>query len=117
MIEEVVKYLGSPGVTFALGGFCGFVASRLTMTASERSQYRQRLRDNGVKHTQDKERRYIDFTNAMRTYCNKTGSPSLDDFHAISTSGDMYFNELKIIADSILSGNIDSGSRDNTFVP
>jgi hypothetical protein len=116
-LKEILEILGNPGVTFALGGVCGFLATRLTMTASERAQRRQQIYDNGVKHKQDREKRYLDFTNAMRSYVSKPESPTLDDFHSVSTTGDLYFGELMIIADAILAGNVDNGSRDNNFVP
>lgn len=117
MIDEALKYLANPGVTFVLGGICGFIATRLTMTASERSQHRQRIYDNAVKHMQEREKRYVEFCNAMRAYVNKQSSPTLDDFHSIATTGDLYFNELMIVADAILSRNIDRNSRDQNFVP
>jgi hypothetical protein len=115
--DEALKFATHPGITFVVGGICGFVATRLTMTASERSQHRQRIYENSVRRKKEKEERYLAFVNAITSYCNKAEKPTLDDFQSIATSGDMYFNELKIIADSILSGHIDRNSRDHTFVP
>lgn len=116
-LDEFITYAGNPGVTFVLGGICGFLGTRFTMSAAERKNYKQSQYQNGLNHKQEKEKRYIEFTNAMREYASRSGQPTLNEFHNISTSGDLYFNELRLIADAILDGNIDSGSRDRTFVP
>ena len=116
-LDELLQYAGNPAVTFVVGGICGFLGTRFTMSAAERKNYKQTQYENALKHKKAKEERFVAFTRAMRDYVNKGGPPSLDEFHSISTSGDLYFSELRIIADAILDGNVDPGSRDRTFVP
>jgi hypothetical protein len=40
----------APAITFVLGGICGFLGTRLTMTKSERMAHRQKLFENSVAH-------------------------------------------------------------------
>ena len=121
---DLEAFLGSPAgqvvvpfITFLIGGIGGFWTSRFTLSKAERKEVQQRLYENAVRHKQDRERYLGEFTAAMRRYISKEGDATLDDFHSIACTGDLYFNEMKIVADAILGGNIDAHSRDHTFVP
>ncbi|MGY4334933.1 hypothetical protein ACVWWG_009401 [Bradyrhizobium sp. LB7.2] len=116
-IDELWAFITAPGTTFVVGGVAGFLANRITMTASERSAHRQRLYENGNSHKREKEKRYLEYVSALGTYCAKIDPATLSDFQIVSTAGELYFNELKIIASAILDGRIDAASARDTFVP
>lgn len=65
----------------------------------------------------EKEKRYLEYVNALSSYCTKTDPASLVDFQSIATTGEFYFNELKIIASAILDGRIDLASARDGFIP
>ncbi|MFL1875217.1 hypothetical protein ACIKT0_08385 [Hansschlegelia beijingensis] len=110
--------ISNPFLTYALGGVSGFAATRFTMTKAEKSAVSQKKYENSVKHKKDKEDYANKFAAAMAAYVNKPKDElKLDDLITVANSGNMYFNELRIISDAILGGHIDASSRDRTFVP
>ena len=102
-----------PIVTFMLG----FIVSRFTMTKKERLDFAQVQFNNAKALMEARHARFQEFTTAMKRYATKTEEPDLDDFFQIATTGENYFYQLKITGDAILSGKVDSKSRDNTLVP
>jgi hypothetical protein len=120
-LDDALIFLGRPAVlpaiTFVVGGICGFVATRFTMSASERSSHQQQLYENSNNHKREREKRYLDYTNALQAYCSKAEPATLADFQIVATTGDLYFNELKIIAAAILEGRTDPASAKDSFVP
>jgi len=121
MLDDLLAFIAKPAVlpaiTFVVGGVFGFLATRFTMTASERSAHKQRLYDNSNSHKREKEKRYLEYVNALGAYCAKTDPASLADFQSVATTGELYFNELKIIASAILDGRIDLASGRDDFIP
>lgn len=117
MIEEAVSVIASDAFKIVGGFVGGFLVSRLTMSKAERKQHQQRLYENSREHRSRKEERYLAFSNALHAYVEKKGRGDLKDFHHIATSGELYFGELRMIADAILGGKVDRDARDNTFVP
>lgn len=122
--EEIAKFLASPegkiaipALTFVVGGICGFIATRFTMPADKREELKDRRHQIGVSHQAEKDKAYAAFCNALKRYIDKADEPSLDDFFDVSTTGDLYFSRLKIMADAVITGNVDTYSRDNNFVP
>jgi len=123
-LNEVIAYLNPEGSRFlfgaawtAIGGVGGFLVSRFTLSKAERKTVEQQMYENADKHAGRRAEKYKAFSDVLLQYCNKADAPTLDDFFAISTAGDNYFNELRAIADAVLAGKIDKGMRDNTFVP
>lgn len=116
-LPEILKVLSHPAVMFMLGGVAGFLTSRFTMTKAERRGVQQTVYENSVRHQQQREERYKAFCDALRSYAQREDRAALNDFQAISTAGDLYFNELRIVADAILGNNIDRLTRQNTFIP
>ena len=51
LLDVITKPTVLPAITFVVGGVCGFIGTRLTMTASERSAHKQRLYENSNSHT------------------------------------------------------------------
>ncbi|AXK82253.1 hypothetical protein DW352_18025 [Pseudolabrys taiwanensis] len=119
--DQALTLLGAPNVwsvvTFVTGGVMGFFVKVLAMSASERSAHKQRLYENSNAHKRERERRYLDYTNAISAYCLKTDKPTLADFQSVATTGELYFNELKIMAAAVLDGRTDPASAKNSFVP
>ena len=60
---------------------------------------------------------YLKYTAAISQYADAPSDDDLDHFLAIATTGDSYFNDLKIIADAILANNLDPQARDSTLIP
>jgi hypothetical protein len=120
-LEELLAFVAKPqvlpAITFVAGGVSGFVATRFTMTASERSAHKQRLYENSNSHKREKDKRYLEYVNALSSYCTKTDAVSLVDFQSVATTGELYFSELKIIGSAILDGRIDPASARDSFVP
>lgn len=120
-MEELLAFIAKPAVlpaiTFVVGGVFGFLATRFTMTASERSAHKQRLYENSNSHKREKEKRYLEYVDALRAYCAKTEPISLADFQSVATTGELYFNELKIVASAVMDGRIDTVSARDTFIP
>lgn len=120
MLDELLAFIAKPAVlpaiTFVVGGICGFVATRFTMSASERSAHKQRLYENANSHKREKEKRYIEYVGALRSYCDKVDPATLADFQSVATSGELYFSELKIIASAVLDGRVDAASARDSFV-
>lgn len=114
-IEKILSSPAMPFITFVLGGVLGFLGTRLSMTKAERVGVEQQKYENGVNHRKAKEERYVALKQALETYVAKDGSPTLEDFQKVSAAAELYFSELRVIADAILSDRIDRHSR-NTFV-
>jgi hypothetical protein len=121
MLDDLLAFIAKPAVlpaiTFVVGGVFGFLATRFTMSASERSTHKQRLYENSNSHKREKEKRYLEYVSALGAYCAKTDPATLADFQSVSTTGELYFNELKIIAAAVLDGRIDTTSARDTFIP
>lgn len=100
-------------VTFVLG----FIISRYTMTKNESLQHKLRLQEQSNKLSETLNLKYNDFIVALGKYINNESASSLDDFNEISLKGEAYFTQLKIISDTINSGNLDVSSVRNTHAP
>lgn len=101
-----------PIVTFVLG----FLLSRLTMTKKERRDFEQGQYNNALALADQQKKAYESFTSALQAYVAKKQN-SFEDFMAISSTGDTYFYQLKLVGDAILSGKIESHMRDATLLP
>lgn len=118
--DDLLKLLADPAmpvITFVVGGVCGFLVSRYTMSKAERKDHEQVQYQNGLDLRNEKEARVQAFQNAMVAYIKNEEAPSLDDFFLLSTTGNSYFNYLKNIADAIVQEKVDKHVRDNTFIP
>ncbi|WJI74829.1 MULTISPECIES: hypothetical protein [unclassified Mesorhizobium] len=121
-LDKVWAWLNTPGatatvstITFVVGGVLGFLARSLTSTPAERQQQRQRLYENGLHHKTEREKRYVEFCDAIGVYIEKKkieAKLTLDDFQSISKAGDLYFSELKMASDAIIGNSIDKVSRE-----
>ena len=124
MTSNFFEYLSNPSnqitvnaLMFLVGTLFGLIASRLTMTKAERKSYQQTIYDNGLNLSRELEQKYKVFCDTLQAYASKRGKITLEDFRLVSTAGDMYFGELKVICEAILTGKIDADSRDRNFVP
>jgi hypothetical protein len=95
----------------------GWFGARFTMTKKERRDFEQKQFENGRDLMAAQHEKYREFAMALSQYINKEGEPTLDDFFKIATAGDTYLYQQKIVGDAILSGKVDTLSRDNTLVP
>ena len=101
---------------FVIGGVLGFLVSRFTFSKSEKAAHKQKIYENTIGHQRSIEERYKDFTSALSEYISSDTS-HLDNFVKVSRSGDLYFSELKIVANACLGSNIEKSARDQIFVP
>ena len=105
-------------VLIPIGTFIlGFITSRFTMTKKERKDHLSRLQETSNKLSAELNDRFQAFTAILNKYVQKVGEPDLDDFFNISTTGESYFSQCRTICDSILSGNVDKKSIENTHLP
>lgn len=125
MTERLTELLAIPGfayafgaVWFMLGSVTGFLTSRFTRTKAEGDLQRQRLYDNGERLVREKDAKYQTFVGTMQKVLQKeTSELTLEDFIELSSAADLYFSELRNIANACLSANVTASSRDNNFVP
>lgn len=118
--SNVFLLLNEPGVTFALGGVLGFLVSRFTRTRAEKDQHASAQAERADRLDKARMERYVAFTDVMaRLWSKRENNENFDlnDFHSVASAGDLYFNEMKRVADAILDGGVGSGSRDRTFIP
>ena len=92
----------------------GFITSRFTMTKKERKDYKAKLQDNSNSMLKSLDEQFQKFTLALREYTSIEGAPTSLEFYKVATTGEGYFTQMKMICDSILSGNVDSQSVMNT---
>lgn len=118
-LDLIAFVLKVPGLQFSVGGVLGFLLSRYTRTKGEKDVYDQRLFDNSDRLKRSKDEKYRTFVVALQAtiQAKENASVTLNDFHRLATSGDLYFSELRNIADACLTGQVNKVSRDNTFVP
>lgn len=102
-----------PIITFIAGVF----VSRLSMSKKERKDHRAMLQEVSNRLSESLQKRFDEFVQAMHEYDQKEGNPTFNDFFNISTKGEAYFSQIKIICDSINSENIDKTSIKNTHAP
>ncbi len=119
-VEEVVAYLVGQAPGIAIGGVGGALISRFTLSKAEKVQLGQQAFLNANELRKSKEVRFLAFSTELGNCIRrKNGGEQIafDDFMRLSTTGTLYFEELKIIADAILSGKLDCTSRDSNFIP
>lgn len=102
-----------PFATFVLGWF----GARWTMTKKERKDFEQKLFENGRDLMVAQQDRFQEFAATLAKYINKDGEPTFADFVEISTVGEKLLYQQKIVSDAILSGKVDTKTRDNTLLP
>ena len=61
------------------------------------------------------DRSYAEFNAALAEYTSLESEPTILHYSSISTAGEAYFSQLRMIADAILSGTVDPESAKNTF--
>lgn len=108
MIELLVDLFDVVDVQLFIGGALGYLTSRFTRTKAEKDIHSQRLFDNADRLRREKDKKYTDFCNELRNAAMRDSQGSLDlgDFHKLSQAGDLYFSELRNIADACLGGNV-----------
>jgi len=117
-MSEFFQYMSSipfvkesvPVITF----FLGFFSSRFTMTKKEKKDYKNALQENANKYSKELDEAFGVFTCALQKYvsCN---SPTIEEFQAVSVSGELYFSAMKRICSAILEGNIPAYSIELDF--
>lgn len=118
--SELIANFRDPGVIALvglIGAFLGVIGRSFMFTKAEARAEKQRLHDNSDRYRKTREARYLAFTEALSAYTKRSGPATMDELLSLATAGDLYFNELRVVADAILSQNLDAHSRDNTFVP
>ncbi|WP_300535767.1 hypothetical protein [uncultured Mameliella sp.] len=116
MISSALKALD---IQLFIGAACGFIISRFTRSRSERDNHEQRLFDNSDRLKRAKDEKYSAFVKALTEAVEARGSGSftLSNFHHVASGGDLYFSELRNIADACLTGQVSKVSRQDTFIP
>ncbi len=102
-----------PAATFV----AGLLATRFTMTKSERANADQAKFSLARELAKSRHEAYLDLKSALAIYVGKKGRPTLKEFVDISGKAQTYLYQQKLIADAILSEKIDPVSRDETLVP
>ena len=103
-------------VAIPIGTFvAGFLVSRFTMTKKERKEHQDRQQKNADAYKRALDEEFNKFTNALASYAQKDGEPTLQDFLTISQAGERYFAQLQMIADATFAGTIPQALSNSTF--
>lgn len=116
MLPEIVKYqdVAVPIITF----FMGFFASRFTLSKADRLSHEAAQFALSKQMAESQNQAYTRLMQALTKFVNdKDRPPTIDDFFAISGPAQDYLFQQKMVADAILSHQIDAQSRDATFIP
>ena len=100
-----------PLVTFLLG----FLVSRFTMSKKESKDIKLKLQENANAMNNSLTECFTNYTLAISSYIKDSNTDAFPTFFNISTSGEAYFSQLRMICDSILSGSISKVSAEMTF--
>lgn len=104
-----------PMVT-GIGGLALGLLGRFTMTKKERADVSQKNYENAVAATAEHKAAYQAYVAALTAYC-RADQPTMDDFLRLSSTGDVYFNQIARMCDAILADRIDASTRDATWLP
>lgn len=110
---EFLSKVGVPIFTF----IAGFFVSRYTLSKKERYDIESQKLKLSNEMVSEQDKAFQSFCAALQKYATSPTTGSLDDFFAISTSGEAYFSRLKIMCDAILAGKLDDASVRNTHRP
>ncbi|WP_312597806.1 hypothetical protein [Brevundimonas sp.] len=97
----------------ALGGV---ILGRFSMSKKERADIDQKNYENSVKATETHDVAYKAYVAALAAY-GSADDPTMDQFLALSSTGDSYFTQIARMADTIISGRVDVSMRDATWLP
>jgi len=104
-------------VVVPIGTFVlGFVVSRWTMSLKEKKDFQLALQKNADTYQGSIATAFDQFTKALSQYAKKK-KPSLDDFSQISSTGEAYFTQLRIVCNATHSGAISGAIARTTFAP
>jgi hypothetical protein len=111
-MDAITKF-GIPLATFVLG----FLTSRFTMSKKERADTSRAAFQDTRALMERQEQTFQAYVTAINAYNMSDKDGEIDHFLALATTGETYFYQLKIACDAILSGNVDTVTRDNTLLP
>jgi len=100
-----------PLITFLLG----FLVSRFTMSKKESKDIELKLQENANAMNNSLTECFNNYTVAINNYIKDGDIDAFPTFFNISTTGEAYFSQLRMICDSILSGSISKVSDEMTF--
>lgn len=104
-------------VVVPIGTFVlGFFVSRWTMSLKEKKDYQLALQKNADTYQASIATAFEQFTKALSQYA-KEKKPSLDDFFQISSTGEAYFTQLRMVCNATQSGTISAAVARTTFSP
>lgn len=84
----------------------GFIVSRFTMSKKERKDHSAQLQGTSNALLSSLNEQFERFASALEEYSALTGSATVLEFGNVARSGESYFGQLRMICDTILSGNI-----------
>jgi hypothetical protein len=103
-----------PIVTAIITSLGGFLLGRFTMSKKERADVEQKNYENSVNATASHDDAYREYIAALTAYGQ---SPTADGFVTLCRCGDTYFSQVGRMCDTILSGRVNEGMRDSTWLP
>lgn len=104
---------GLPVITFVLG----FITSRFTYSKKEKSDVTRAAYNEAKALMERQEQTYRIYIDTISSYHDCKKDEEFDYFTRIAGNGETYFYQMKIVADAILSENVDRTIRDTTFIP
>lgn len=99
-----------------VGMLVGFVISRFTLSKKEAKDVQLGNYGNTERLIDEHDRSYDAYSNALAAYVTRA-EPTIENFIAIATCGDRYFDRLNQISSAILGGNVDPQMRDDLLLP
>lgn len=102
-----------PITTFILG----FLASHLSLARREMQDYRYELLRTSKMLINVQTEARDEFAEALRHYSRKKGNADREDFFAVSTKGQQYFNRVKMTCDAILDNRVDEDTIRKSIFP
>lgn len=95
----------------------GFFTRSFTYTAKERADVNQVKFSNARDLAALQHQRFDELMAIFSTYALRVGKPTMMEFAAISRAAQNFLYQQQLIADAILSGRVDTVSRDSTLLP
>jgi hypothetical protein len=104
------------GMPVALTAALGFLASRISFTKKEKTDFEQANFTNAKTLLAEHDAAYAKYTDAITAY-SEAAHPNFELFKNIASCGDSYLMQACSMCDAILSSKVDVQMRDNTLVP
>ena len=114
---DPMPYLWIKDVALPVTGFvAGILVSRFTLTKKEKKEVKLGNYGNTERLIEEHDKAYQAYAGAIAAYVARP-QPTVEDFVAIATMGDRYFDRLNQMSSAILGDNVDPQIRDDVLLP